>query len=127
MTADDPGSTDGKVLVSDEKVKLRFTDGKVIDTLFENVYGITLSLDVGTDLGYLYRSFDGYNDSKIEGILLGGSMKSTYVKALESDEGIKLGCSDGKVIFTIFGDVDGIILGIDVGTDLGSLDGSFDG
>ena len=44
-----------------------------------------------------------------------------------SDEGIKLGCTDGKVLGTILVNVDGIILGIDVGTYLGSLDGYFDG
>ena len=40
-----------------------------------------------------------------------------------SDEGIKLGLFGGKVISTILGNVDGIILGIDVGTELGSLYG----
>ena len=33
-----------------------------------------------------------------------------------SYEGIKLGFNDGKVLGTILGNVDGIILGIDVGT-----------
>ena len=33
----------------------------------------------------------------------------------------------GKVLGTIFGNVDVITLGIDVGTDMGSLDVSFDG
>ena len=33
-----------------------------------------------------------------------------------ADEGIKLGISDGKVIGTIIGDVDGIILGLHVET-----------
>ena len=40
---------------------------------------------------------------------------------------MKLGSNDGKVIVTIFGNLDSIKLGIDVGIELGSLDGSFDG
>ena len=35
--------------------------------------------------------------------------------------------SDGKLIFTILGYVDGITLGLDVGTDMGSSGGYFDG
>ena len=46
---------------------------------------------------------------------------------LGSDKGIKLGSNDGKVIVTIFGNLDRIKLGIDVGIELGSLDGYFDG
>ena len=48
--------------------------------------------------------------------MLGGSLGYTYGKVLGSDEGIKLGLSDGKVIDTIIRNVDGITLGIDVGT-----------
>ena len=44
-----------------------------------------------------------------------------------SNEGMKLLCTNGKVIGTIVGNVDGTKLGRDVGTVLGSLDGSFDG
>ena len=43
------------------------------------------------------------------------------------DSGIKPGSSDGKIIGTVFLNVDGIILGIDIGTDMGSLDVFFDG
>ena len=43
----------------------------------------------------------------------------------DSDEGIKLISTGGKVIETILGNVYGIIIGIVVGTYLGSLDGSF--
>ena len=43
------------------------------------------------------------------------------------DEGIKLGLSDGKVIGTILGNVDGIKIGLDVETNLGSVDGSIVG
>ena len=41
---------------------------------------------------------------------------------LGSDEGIKLGLSDGKVLDTILGNVDEITLGLDSGTELVSLD-----
>ena len=46
---------------------------------------------------------------------------------LGSDEGIKLGLFGGKVLDTILGNIDGIILGLDVGIDTGSLYESFDG
>ena len=35
-----------------------------------NVYGITLGLDIETDIRYLDESFDGSNDGNIEGLLL---------------------------------------------------------
>ena len=57
----------------------------------------------------------------------GDSLRYTDGKVHVFDEGIKLRCTDGKVIGTLLLNVDGIILGIDVGTYLGSLDGSFDG
>ena len=57
----------------------------------------------------------------------GDSLVSTDGKVHGSDEGIKLGYNDGKVLGAIFGNVDGNILGLDFGTDLGSLYGSFDG
>ena len=44
-----------------------------------------------------------------------------------SDEGIKLGSTDVKLIGNILGNVDGITLGLDVGTHLGSLYGSLVG
>ena len=45
---------------------------------------------------------------------------------LDSDVGIILVLSAGKVIGTILGNADRITLGIDVGTELVSLDVSFD-
>ena len=54
------GSTDGKVIVSDEGIKLGSTDGKVIANIIVNVDGITLVLDVGTELSSLDGSFNGY-------------------------------------------------------------------
>ena len=111
---DSLGSTDGKVIVSDEGIKLVTTDSKVLGTLLENVDGITLRLDVGTELGYLYGPFDGSNDGKLEGLLIGESLGSTDGKVIGSDEGIKLGLFDSEVIGTIIGNIDGITLGIDV-------------
>ena len=35
------------------------SDGKVLVTILGNVYRIILSIDVGTELGYLDGSFDG--------------------------------------------------------------------
>ena len=42
------GYTDGKVIGSDEGIKLGSTDGKVLCILLGNVYGIKIGLDVGT-------------------------------------------------------------------------------
>ena len=38
--------TDGKLLGSDESIKLGSTDGKFIDTMLRNVDGIKLGLDI---------------------------------------------------------------------------------
>ena len=46
---------------------------------------------------------------------------------LESNDGIKLGSTDGNVIRTILGYIDGITLELSVRIELDSLDGSFDG
>ena len=43
-----------------------------------------------------------------------------------SDEDINMGSTNGNVLVTILGDVDGIKLEIDDGIQLGFLDGSFD-
>ena len=51
----------------------------MIGTIFRNVYGITIGLDVGTELGSLDRSFDGYNYGKLEGLFLGELLGSYYV------------------------------------------------
>ena len=59
--------------------------------------------------------------------MLGGSLGSTYGKAIGSDEGIKLVSTGGKVFVTILVNVDRITLGIDVEIEMGSLDGYFDG
>ena len=65
------GYTDGKALGSDEGIKLGSTDGKVIGTILENIYGITLGIDIGIELVFLDGSFDGSNNGKLEDLLLG--------------------------------------------------------
>ena len=42
--------TDGKVIGSDEGIKMGSIGGNVISTILGNVYGITLGLDFGTEL-----------------------------------------------------------------------------
>ena len=64
------GYIDGKVLGSDEGIKLGSTDAKAIGTILGNVDGIILGLDVGTELGSLDGSFDGYNYGKVEGLFI---------------------------------------------------------
>ena len=57
-------------------------------------------------MGSLDGSFDGYDDSKLEKLFIGGSLGSTNGKALGSDEGIKLGSTDGKLLGAILVNVD---------------------
>ena len=52
-------------------------------------------------------------------------MGYTYGEVPGSDEGIKMGSINGKVISTILGNVDVITIGLDFGTELGALDGFF--
>ena len=118
-------SPDSKVLGSIEGIKQVLSGGKVLDTILGNVYVITLEIDVGTELGFLDVSFDGFNDGKLEGLLLGGSLSYTDGKVIGTNEGINMGYTGGKVLATILVNVYGITLGIDVGTELSSLDGSF--
>ena len=66
-------------------------DGKVIGTILGDVDVITLGIDVGTELCYLYGSFDGSNYGKIEGLLPGDSLEYTEGKVLGYNEGIILG------------------------------------
>ena len=113
------------MLISDEGIKLVYNNGEVIGTIPGNLYLITLGLDFGTDMDYSDVSFDGSSSGNIKGLFIGGSLGSTDSKVIGSDEGIKLGISEGKVIDTILVNVYGITLWIDVGTDLSYLDGSF--
>ena len=55
----------------------------------------------------------------------GYSLVSNDGKVFGSDEGIKLGLFDVKVLVTILGNIYGITPGINVGIELVSLDGSF--
>ena len=82
LLEDSLGSTDGKLLGSDEVIKLGSTDGEVIGTILRNVYGITLGIDFGTNLVSLDGYFCGSNDGKIEFLLLVDSMGYTDGKLL---------------------------------------------
>ena len=75
----------------------------------------------------LDKSFDGFNDCKFEGILLGNSLLLSDGKMIGSYEGIILIYSDGKVLGTVSRNVDGRKLGIELGTELGSWKVCFDG
>ena len=112
---------------SDEGIKLVLFDGKVIGAILRNVDEIALGIDVVTDLGSVDVSFDGYNDGKLDRLLLLESLGYTDGKVLGSDEDIKLETTDAKLLETILGNVNGITLGIDVGAELDFLDGSLDG
>ena len=46
----------------------------MLGTTLENGDRIILVIDIGTELGYLNLSFDGSNDGKLEGLLLGESL-----------------------------------------------------
>ena len=61
------GSTDGKTIGSNDRMKLVSYDGKVLVTIPVNIYGIRLGIDVGTELGSLDASLDGSNDGSLEG------------------------------------------------------------
>ena len=113
-------------MASDEVIKLGLSYGKVIDTILGNLDGVILRIDDETNLVYLDESFDDYNESKVEGLFREGSFLSTDGKVLGSDEGIKLGLFDGKVLRTILWNVYAIIFVIDFGTNMGFIDGSSD-
>ena len=79
------GSTDGNVLCSDGGFKLGLFEGKLVGTILVNVNGITLGLDVVTELGSLDGSFDSSNDVNLEVLLLVYSLGSTDGEVLGSD------------------------------------------
>ena len=54
---------------SDEGIILLISHSKVLVNILEFVYGITLGLDVVTDLGSLDGLFDGSNEGKLYGLL----------------------------------------------------------
>ena len=55
------GYNDGKVIDSNEGIKLGLSYGKVLVTILINVYVNKLGLDVGTEMGFLDRFFEGSN------------------------------------------------------------------
>ena len=110
------GYTDGKALGSNEGIKLGLSGSEVIGTILGNVDRITPGIDIETYMVSLDGYFDSYNDGKFEGLLIGDSLESTYGKVFGSNEGIKLGSTDGEVLGIIIRDVDGITIGLDVGT-----------
>ena len=119
------GSTDGKLRGSDEHIKQGSTNVKLYGTILGYLDGITLRLDVVTELGSLDGYFDGYNYVKIEVVLLGDSLVFTDDKVLGSNEGLKLVLSDSKLLVTILEYVYGITIELGIGKNLGSLYGSF--
>ena len=103
------------------KVSKRFFDDKFLETALGNVDEIIFVIDVGTVLGSLDGSFDGYNGGHYDIFRIGDSKRSTDGKVIGYDENINVRLSISKVLVTILGNVDGITLDIDVGTELGSL------
>ena len=91
----------GNVIGSDEGIKLGSTDSKLLGAILEHINGITLGLDVGTNMGYLDGSNDCTNYGTLEGLLLGDSPVYTDGNVFGSDEDIKLELSDGKVLVTV--------------------------
>ena len=120
-------STDDNVLGSDERIKIALSSNKLLGTIFGNIYIIILGIDVWKKLVSLYGSFDGYKYGKLEVLFIVGSLVSIDDKVLSYDEGIIIGPTDGEVIDTILGNVDGITLGLNIGTELGPFYRYFDG
>ena len=54
----------------------------MLGTILDNVGGITIGIDVETDMGSLDVSFDGSNDGKLEVLFFEGSFGSTDFKFL---------------------------------------------
>ena len=90
MLRDSLVSNDGKVLGSDEGIKMGSTDNKVLGPILGNVDVITLGIDVRTAMGSLYGSLDGDIDGKLEGSFLGEYLGYTDVKMIGSDEVTKM-------------------------------------
>ena len=77
--------TDGIELAPDERMKLGYTDWKVLGYILGNVDGIILGIGVGTEMGCFYGSFDDSNGGKLEGLFLGDSLGFTAGKLYYSD------------------------------------------
>ena len=82
MLEDSLGYTDGKEIGSNKGIKLRYSLGKVLGTVFRIVDGITLGIDARTDLGRLYRSFDDSNGDIIEAYLFEAHWDLLMIKFL---------------------------------------------
>ena len=94
-------SADGRVLVSDEVIKLGIFYGEVIGTIIGNLDGITLGLGVGKDLGSLDGFFDGSNYGKLESLFLEDLVGYSDGKVLDFDKVIKLVLIYGQVLGNI--------------------------
>ena len=75
-----------------------YNDGNIFGTILGNIDGITLDIDVRTELGILIGSYDGSNDGKIEGSLIRNSLGYTDERRIRYDEGINLASTYSKVI-----------------------------
>ena len=80
------GSTGSKSLGYDEGIKLGSTSGKLFANILENIDGITLDLDIGAELGFLYGSFDFSNVGNLKGSFLRYSLVSTDGKLFVYDK-----------------------------------------
>ena len=109
-------ATVGKVIGTDEGIKLGYPYGEVFIIKLGEVYGIKLGLDVRIYMGSLDGPFDGCNIGKIEDLVLGESLEYNDGKMLGSDEVINLVSTDGKVLDTMLENVDVITLGLAVGS-----------
>ena len=99
----------------------------MLGPVLENVDGITIEIDVESELDSLYGSSNFSYDIMLQGLLIRYSLGSIDGKMIGSNKEIKLGSTNGRVIGTILGNVDGITLGLQVKIELVSLDGSSDG
>ena len=70
-------------------------------TIFGVIYGITLDIDVGTEVVYLDGSCDCSNHGKLEGLLLQDSLGSNDGKVLGSYEETKILLFDNEVLGTM--------------------------
>ena len=63
------------MLVSDEIINLESTDCSFVGTIFEYLYGITLRIDVGTELVFLDGSFGVFNNGNLKRLFLRDPVK----------------------------------------------------
>ena len=87
MPRDQIGSTDGKVIGSDEVIKMVLIYGKLLGTVVVNVDVITFGVDVVTELVSLDGYFDDSNDGKLEGLFLSKLLGSDYIGEVGATNG----------------------------------------